>query len=94
MCMPALTRRTQLLLDEDRYARLERRAAETGRSVAAVIRDAIDEKLAHDERAARRGAAAADLLAASAPGYPQEPEWREVKGELRGPAPGAANTSR
>lgn len=87
MCVPALTRRTQLLLDEDRHARLERRASETGQSVAAVIRDAIDEKLAHDERAARRGAAAADLLAAAAPGYSREPEWRDVKGDLRGPAP-------
>lgn len=40
MCM--LTRRTQLLLDEDRYSRLEREAAATNRSVGAVIRDAID----------------------------------------------------
>lgn len=40
MCM--LTRRTQVLLDEERYARLERRAAETERSVGAVIREAID----------------------------------------------------
>jgi uncharacterized secreted protein with C-terminal beta-propeller domain len=37
-----LTRRTQLLLDEERYARVERRAAATNRSVGAVIREAID----------------------------------------------------
>ncbi len=37
-----LTRRTQLLLDEARYARLERQAAATNRSVGAVIREAID----------------------------------------------------
>lgn len=40
MCM--LTRRTQLLLDEDRYSQLERLASETHRSVGAVIREAID----------------------------------------------------
>ncbi len=43
MCM--LTRRTQLLLDEERYSRLERRAAQTNRSVGAVIREAIDRAL-------------------------------------------------
>lgn len=37
-----LTRRTQVLLDDERYARLERRARETDRSVGAVIREAID----------------------------------------------------
>ncbi len=37
-----LTRRTQLLLDDERYRRLQRRAAETNRSVGAVIREAID----------------------------------------------------
>lgn len=37
-----LTRRTQLLLDDDRYARVQRRAAATRRSVGAVIREAID----------------------------------------------------
>lgn len=40
MCM--FTRRTQLLLDEERYGRLERRAAEAGTSVASLIREAID----------------------------------------------------
>lgn len=41
MCM--LTRRTQLLLDEDRYLRLQQRATATNRSVGAVIREAIDQ---------------------------------------------------
>ena len=49
MCMSGLTRRTQLLLDEERYGRLERRAVATNRSVAALVRDAID--IAYPERA-------------------------------------------
>jgi len=40
--MRVLTRRTQVLLDQDRYDRLEQRARETDRSVGAVIREAID----------------------------------------------------
>lgn len=40
--MHMLTRRTQVLLDDERYIRLERRARETDRSVGAVIREAID----------------------------------------------------
>lgn len=52
MCMSALTRRTQVLLDEERYARLERRAGETNRSIAAVVREAID--VAYPERAMSR----------------------------------------
>lgn len=42
MRMPPLARRTQVLLDEDRYARLEERARRTGASVGALIRQAID----------------------------------------------------
>jgi len=40
--MATMTRRLQLLLDEGRYIRLERRAKRRGTSVAAVIREAID----------------------------------------------------
>jgi hypothetical protein len=40
-----LSRRTQVLLDQDQYARLEQRARETDRSVGAVIREAIDTAL-------------------------------------------------
>lgn len=38
----ALDRRLQLLLDEARYERVSAEAARSGRSVAAVIREAID----------------------------------------------------
>lgn len=40
-----MSRRTQLLLDDERYTQLERLAEQTQRSVAAVIREAIDRYL-------------------------------------------------
>jgi plasmid stability protein len=43
--MPTLTRRTQLLLDDDLHRRLREIAAERGISLGALIREAIDEKL-------------------------------------------------
>ncbi len=50
--MPSLTRRTQLLLDDDLHRRLGEIAAQRGISLGALIREAIDEKLAgmHDSR--------------------------------------------
>lgn len=84
MCMPGLTRRTQLLLDEDRYARLERRAAETERSVASIIREAIDDKLADPISSSRQREAALGLLEAPAPLEGIERDWSEVKDDLRG----------
>ncbi|UYM03523.1 ribbon-helix-helix protein, CopG family [Solicola gregarius] len=54
--MPAtMTRRLQLLLDEERYERVAAEAKRQRVSVATIIRDAIDEKLEHrrrDKRAA------------------------------------------
>lgn len=44
--MPSLSRRTQLLLDDDLHGRLRQIAAERGISLGALIREAIDEKLA------------------------------------------------
>ena len=43
--MPRLDRRLQLLLDEARYRRVAAAANERKTSVAAVIRDAIDQAL-------------------------------------------------
>jgi hypothetical protein len=82
MHMSGLTRRTQLLLDDERYERLERRSAETGRSVASIIREAIDEKLMHDPDAERRRAAGRRLLAAPTPDEGREPDWEDVKRDL------------
>jgi plasmid stability protein len=49
----SLTRRTQLLLDDDLHRRLREIAAQRGISMGALIREAIDEKLSgiQDERA-------------------------------------------
>lgn len=42
MRMAVLTRRLQVLLDDDRYQRLERMARARRTSVAALIREAVD----------------------------------------------------
>ena len=78
MRMPTLTRRTQLLLDEDRYKRLARRAEATGSSVGAVIREAID--IAYPKLALTPREAADRLLAAE----PMEVEdWPVMKETVR-----------
>lgn len=73
----ALDRRVQLLLDRERYERLEVEAARRGASVAAVIREAIDRTVGGD--VGSRAEAAAGLLAA-------EPmpvgEWAQEKRHL------------
>ena len=46
MSSSLLTRRTQLLLDDDLHRRLRAIAAQRGISMGALIREAIDEKLA------------------------------------------------
>jgi predicted DNA-binding protein len=77
--MSTLTRRTQILLDEERYRKLEARAAESGRSVASLIRDAIDIVLAEDEKARRRLEAGRRFLSAPyPPGDGPEPDWDEI----------------
>ena len=60
MCM--LTHRLQLLLDDERYQRVQTLAAQRGTSVAAVIREALDRGLPATQR--RRSAAARRILAA------------------------------
>lgn len=77
MHMSRLHRRTQLLLDSERYERLERLAKESGASVGSLIRDAID--VAFPAEPAEPDRMGALLLAA-------EPmpigEWDEVKEDL------------
>jgi predicted transcriptional regulator len=89
MCM--LSRRTQLLLDDERYARLSRRARATGQSVAAVIREAIDDKLAADAAGPSRHEAGAWLLAQPLPAAP-EPDWADAKREMLDDAGAAAQS--
>ena len=57
-----MSRRLQLLLDEERYERVAAEAKRQRVSVATVIRDAIDESFGN--RQERRAAAAARILAA------------------------------
>jgi Ribbon-helix-helix protein, copG family len=73
----SLTRRTQILLDEERYVRLEERAQRTGASVGALIRQAID--VAYPGALSDRERAGQELLDA-------EPipvaDWPELKRDL------------
>lgn len=57
-----LTRRTQLLLDDELHRRLRETAARRGISMGALIREAIDEKLSGTQDA--RSQAIGELLAA------------------------------
>jgi predicted transcriptional regulator len=60
--MRMLTHRLQLLLDDERYERVQALARQRGTSVATVIREAIDRGLPATQR--RRSAAARRILAA------------------------------
>lgn len=61
MRMSPLERRLQILLDEERYRRVAAEADASGRSVAAVIREAIDVRF-RDEGDAARIRSASELL--------------------------------
>lgn len=75
--MGTMTRRLQILVDDRRYALLERESKATGRPVAELIRDAIDTRYGVDLTA--RHAAYRRILAA-------EPmrvdDWTTMKDEL------------
>ena len=58
-----MTHRLQLLLDDERYQRVQTLARQRGTSVAAVIREALDRGLPATQR--RRSAAARRILAAA-----------------------------
>lgn len=75
MHMATMTRRLQLLLDDARMERLEKRAEAGGRSVASLIREAIDIAYPPTDLA-RRQQAVERILAA--PPMPVE-GWAEMK---------------
>jgi len=77
----ALTRRTQVLLDDARHRRLEKHAAARGISVAAVIRDAIDRAYPAEPSVAASRRAAAQFLLAAEP-MPVE-DWPQMKRQIR-----------
>ncbi|WP_295697595.1 hypothetical protein [Lapillicoccus sp.] len=80
--MSLLERRLQLLLDEERYALVRAESQRSGRSIAAVIREAIDDRFAVREQDARTAAAARLLERHADPGAGHEPDWDAIKGEL------------
>lgn len=75
--MAPLTRRTQLLLDDDLHRRLREIAAQRGISLGALIREAIDEKLSGVQDAR---ATAIDKLLAAEP-MPVE-DWPAMKKQM------------
>jgi predicted DNA-binding ribbon-helix-helix protein len=75
--VPSLTRRTQLLLDDDLHRRLREIAAERGISIGALIREAIGEKLSSVQDARAR---AIDKLLAAEP-VPVE-DWPAMKKQM------------
>jgi len=78
-----LTRRVQILLDEDRYDRLASVARRRKVSVASVVRDAIDRDLAAPQ--ARRAAAGRRILDAAPMPVPETiDELRQELDEERG----------
>jgi hypothetical protein len=52
--MSMLDRRLQVLIDEDRWTRLERESARRRVSVAVLVREAIDERFPADPEGRRR----------------------------------------
>lgn len=79
MCM--LEHRLQILLDEERHARITSVARERGVSVASVVREAIDRGVA--DSSIRRRAAGQRLLEASDMAVPEPGELREELDALR-----------
>jgi predicted DNA-binding protein len=76
--MSSLSRRVQVLLDDERAARLDQESARTGRSVGALIRTAIDRVYGTDAEA--RTSAAEAFLAAD----PHEiGDWEAEKAAVR-----------
>ncbi len=75
--MGTMTRRLQILVDDERYAMLERESQRTGRPVAELIRAAIDGRYAMDPTARR---AAYERILAAEP-MPVD-DWAVMKREL------------
>lgn len=73
----ALTRRSQLLLDDELHARLRECAARRGISMGALIREAIAEKLSQADEG--RAQAIEELLAADPLAVG---EWSQMKGRM------------
>ena len=82
MSMPSLGRRLQILIDDERHARISAAARERGVSVATVVREAIDRGLANGDT--RRAAAGRRVLEAADMDVPNRQELRLELDALRG----------
>lgn len=74
----SLTRRLQVLIDDERYERLEREAERRQVAVAVLVRDAIDARYPADDDA--RAEAALRILAAEPMDVPEDPQ--DLRAEL------------
>lgn len=74
MCM--FSERTQVLLSQDQVSKLKRIAARDGRSVGAVIRDAVDSYVDPGDQARQRAAQA--IIAMNLP----VDDWEVMKAQI------------
>lgn len=75
--MASMTHRLQVLLDDERYALLDRESSATGRPVSELVREAIDQRYRVDLDARR---AAYQRIVAAEP-MPVD-DWDVMKAEL------------
>ena len=80
--MLMLEHRLQILIDDDRHSRLKAIARERGVSVATVVREAIDQRVAGPD--GRRRAAGRRLLEAAPMSVPDVEELGQELDRLRG----------
>lgn len=77
-----MERRLQLLLDQERYDRVAAEAKRSGRSVNAVIREAIDIRLPSKLEARSRALLEwLEMTAVPDPGPPES--WEDIKADLQ-----------
>lgn len=82
MCMSLLEKRLQVLLDEGRFARLQAESRDTGRTVGAIVRSAIDLHFSTAGASTARAAAARRLLDRADSPHEAEPSWASSKAAL------------
>lgn len=82
--MSMLDRRLQVLIDEDRWTRLDREASRRGVPVAVLVREAIDERFPSDLEARRVALQA--VLDAEPMDVPEPDELRRELEMIRGRA--------
>lgn len=78
MHMPKLTRRMQILLDDERYERLQRQARRNGKSIGGLIREAIDRAYPQVPESRKR---AVEAILNAEPG-PAIDDWSKFKREM------------